>query len=265
VWHPAQRDAEVVPVGRQQRVVGIQLLFGPGPVPGLDEHPAADGHPAVRSQPGADRALGEVRQRRGLLPPARRDAVRERPLARFDTVLGLAVLQDVDVSLAGVGEPEPAGRIVLVIPCLQQQRVVAVTAEPHVGEPGTGAVGGPHDERQVVEGRAEAGFPVYPGADPAHLRAERLEQQREGPVELVAEAAAAAAHDLVDQVGLVQRDWFGQVNAQVLERHGQLVRPVQRAQARVTDGWRSYAEALQICHHGFVIHRVLLKPLVSRR
>jgi hypothetical protein len=103
-------------------------------------------------------------------------------------------------------------------------------------------------------------------ADPAHLRAERLEQQREGAVELVAEAAAAAAHDLVDQVGLVQRDWFGQVNAQVLERHGQLVRPVQRAQARrVTDGWRSYAEALQVCHHGFVIHRVLLKPLVSRR
>jgi predicted ATPase/DNA-binding SARP family transcriptional activator len=264
--HPAQRDTEVVPVRRQQRVVCIQLLFGPGPVPGMDEHPAADGDPAVRSQPGADRALGEVRQRRGLLPPARRDAVRERPLARFDTVLRLAVLQDVDISLAGIGEPEPASRILLVIPCIQQQRIVAVTAEAHVGEPGPGAVGGADDERQVVEGRAKASLPVYPGADPAHPRAERLEQQREGPVELVAEAAAAAAHDLVDQIGLVQRDWFGQVNAQVLERHGQLVRPVQRAQARrVTDGWRGDADAVQVSHHGFVIHRVLLKPLVSRR
>jgi hypothetical protein len=142
-----------------------------------------------------------------------------------------------------------------------------VTAEAHVGEPGTGAVGGPHDERQVVEGRAEAGFSVYPGADPADLSAERLEQQREGPVELVAEAAAAAAHDLVDQVGLVQRDWFGQVNAQVLERHGQLVRPVQRAQARrVTDGWRCDADTVQVSHHGFVIHRVLPdEAVVTRR
>jgi hypothetical protein len=122
----------------------------------------------------------------------------------------------------------------------------------------SGEVCGTHDERQVVEGRAEAGLPVYPGADPAHPRAERLEQQREGPVELVAEAAAATAHDLVDQVGLVQRDRFGQVNAQVLERHGQLVRPVQCAQARrVTDGWRGDADPVQVRHHGLVIHRIL--------
>src|SRR5437667_12616664 len=60
--------------------------------------------------------------------------------------------------------------------------------------------------------------------DPAHLRAEGLEQQRECPVELVAEAAAATAHDLVDQVGLIQGDGLGQVNAQVLERHRQLMR-----------------------------------------
>ena len=44
----------------------------------------------------------------------------ERPLARLDTVLRLAVLQDVDISRGGVGEPEPAGRIVLVIPGFQQ-------------------------------------------------------------------------------------------------------------------------------------------------
>jgi hypothetical protein len=42
---------------------------------------------------------------------------------------------------------------------------------------------------------------------------------------------------------------------------------VQRAQARrVTDGWRSDADAVQVSHHGFVIHRsLLLKPLLSRR
>ena len=66
-----------------------------------------------------------------------------------------------------------------------------MTAEADVGEPRPAAVGRAHDERQVIEGRAQAGLPVYPGGDPAHLRAERLEQQRECPVELVAEAAAA--------------------------------------------------------------------------
>ena len=131
-----------------------------------------------------------------------------------------------------------------------------MTAEADVGEPGAGAVGGAHDERQVVEGRAEAGLPVYPGADPAHPRAERLEQQREGPVELVAEAAAATAHDLVDQVGLIQGDGLGQVNAQVLERHRQLMRQVQRAQTRrVTGSRRGDADPVQVGQHRLVIHR----------
>jgi len=53
-----------------------------------------------------------------------------------------AVLQDVDVSCAGVGEPEPVGRIVLVIPDVQQRRIVAVTAEAHVGEPWPAAAAG---------------------------------------------------------------------------------------------------------------------------
>ncbi len=258
VRHSAQHDAEVVPVRRQQRVVRVQLLLSPGPALGLDEHPAADRHPAAWNQPGADRAAGEVGQRRGLLPPARRDAVGERPLPGLESVLRPAVPENVDVSRVGVGEPEPAGRIVLVIPGVQQQRIVAVTAEAHVGEPRPAAVGRAHDERQMIERRAQARFPVDPGGDPAHLRAEGLEQQRESPVELIAEAAAATAHDLVDQVAFVQRDRLGQMNAQVLERHRQLVRTVQRAQARpVTNGRRGNAETVQIRHHGFVIHRSL--------
>jgi len=96
------------------------------------------------------------------------------------------------------------------------------------------------------------------GAEVLNLRAERLEQQREGPVELVAEAAAAAAHDLVDQVGLVQRDWFGQVNAQVLERHGQLVRPVQHVQGDRVGGQRArHREAAQVGTPHRLIHRPL--------
>ncbi len=256
IRHPAQHDAEVVQVRRQQHVVRIQLLLGPGPALGPDEHPAADGHPAAWSQPGADRAAGEVRQRRGLLPPARRDAVSQRPPPRLETVLGPAVLQHVDVSRVGIGEPEPPGRIVLVIPGFQQQRIVAVTAEAHVGEPRPAAVGRAYDERQMIERRAQVGLPVYPGGGPGHLRAERLKQQRERPVELVAEAAAAPAHDLVDQVALIQRDRLGQVNAQVLERHCQLVRAVQRAQARrVTNNRRRDADPVQVGHHGLVIHR----------
>jgi hypothetical protein len=54
------------------------------------------------------------------------------------------------------------------------------------------------------------------------------------------------------------RDRLGQVDAQVLERHRQLVRTVQRAQARrVTHRRRGDADAVQVGHHGFVIHRPL--------
>jgi len=31
-----------------------------------------------------------------------------------------------------------------------------------------------HDERQVIERRAQASLPVHPGGDPAYLRAERI-------------------------------------------------------------------------------------------
>jgi len=56
----------------------------------------------------------------------------------------------------------------------------------------------------MIEWRAQAALPVDPGGDPADLRAEGLEQQGEGAVELVAEAAAAPPHDLVGQVAFVQ-------------------------------------------------------------
>ena len=89
----------------------------------------------------------------------------------------------------------------------------------------------------MVERRAgRAVVAVDPRGDAPHLSAQALEQAREGPVELIAEAAAPPADDLVNQVRLVQRDRLAQVNAQVLKRHGRQVRPVQVAQRlRVQD------------------------------
>jgi len=79
---------------------------------------------------------------------------------------------------------------------------------------------------------------VHARGDPGHAGAERLQQQREQSVELVAEAAAAPLHDLVDQVALLQRDRLGQVDAQVLERHRDLMRPVQPPDRRRVRGHR---------------------------
>ncbi len=85
-----------------------------------------------------------------------------------------------------------------------------VCCHQHVGEPRPAAVGRAHDEREMTERRAQAAcISVYAGGHPTHLRAEGLEQQRDCPVEFVAEAAAATAHDLVDQARLIQRDRLG--------------------------------------------------------
>src|SRR6202012_2921516 len=186
-------------------VVRLEVRRGPGLSAGLDESPAAHRYPALWGQPGADGALGEVGQRRGLLPPAGRDEVGERPLADLQTILRPAVLEHIDVSCVRVGEPEHPGRVVLILAGVQPQRKVAVATEAHVGEPGPAAVGRAHDKREMIEGRPKPRVSVDPGADPAHLRAQRLQQQREGPVELVAEAAAVAVDDLAEQVWFRQR------------------------------------------------------------
>ena len=78
------------------------------------------------------------------------------------------------------------------------------------------------------------------------MEAKCAQQCRKQSVEFVAEAAAATAHDLVDQVGLIQGDGLGQVNAQVLERHRQLMRQVQRAQTRRVTGSRRGGKALMV-------------------
>src|SRR6516162_3888993 len=82
-----------------------------------------------------------------------------------------------------------------------------------------------------------------------------LKQQREGTVEFVAEAAAPPGDDLGDQVGLVQGDGLAQVNAQVLERHGALVRQMQRAErGRVQYRGPAGPDAVQVSGQSLAIH-----------
>jgi hypothetical protein len=65
--------------------------------------------------------------------------------------------------------------------------------------------------------------------------AQGLQQERGGAVELVAEAPPPPGDDLVDQAVLGERDGLGQVDAQVLKRHGHQVRAVQIAERRLVE------------------------------
>ncbi len=252
---PVQAPAERVPGRARLRSARGRRILGPRPARGSDQRPAAERHPAVVGEQRADQALGEVRPRGGLLPPAGRDEVPEHSFPPFKPVLRLPVLQHVHVPVLRVGEQEPAGRVALVLPALEQQREGGVAAEADVGQPGAAVVGGVHDQGQVVERRPQAAVPVHPGGDPANLEAERLEQQRERPVQLVTESASAPDHDLVDQVVRAQRDRLGQVDAQVLERHRHLVRPVQRAQRRRVGRTRALdADPQQVFIKELVVH-----------
>jgi hypothetical protein len=107
----------------------------------------------------------------------------------------------------------------------------------------------------VVERGPETRLAIDARGDPAHPRAKGFDQETERAVQLITETATAAAHDLVEEVRLVQRDLFAQVNAEVLERDGALVCLVQRAQARGVGGRRrGQADAVEVGHYGLVFH-----------
>jgi hypothetical protein len=130
-----------------------------------------------------------------------------------------------------------------------------VAAEADVGQPGTAAVGQPHDQGEVVEGRAEPAIAVDARGDPRHLAAEGKQQEREGAVELVAEAPPPRGDDLAEQVVLVQRDGLGQVDAQVLERHGHLMSPVQDAKRRLVEDRRTRdGDPVQVGGQRLLVH-----------
>jgi len=107
----------------------------------------------------------------------------------------------------------------------------------------------------VVERRPEPVLAVHPRGHPPHLRAERLQQQRERPVELVAKAATPPHDDLVKQVGGRERDRLGQVDAQVLERHGQQMGLVQLTKCRLIGSrWPGDTDAAEIAGQRLLVH-----------
>jgi hypothetical protein len=66
----------------------------------------------------------------------------------------------------------------------------------------------------------------HPCGQQVDLVPERGEQRAEAAVELVTEAAAAA-HELVEQRLLRKDDLLAEMDAEVLERNGSLMRPLQ--------------------------------------
>jgi hypothetical protein len=81
----------VLTVGGQDGLLGGQLVFVASTAGGGDEQVTAQGDAAGLGELGTDRAVGEVRLGRGLLPPAGGTEVGQGALAGFDAVLGLAV------------------------------------------------------------------------------------------------------------------------------------------------------------------------------
>jgi hypothetical protein len=76
----------------------------------------------------------------------------------------------------------------------------------------------------VVEERAHgAALPEDPRRQVGDGKAEGTEEAGEGSVELVAEASAPAQDNLFEERLLVQDDGLAQMDAQVLERDGELV------------------------------------------
>jgi len=154
----------------------------------------------------------------------------------------------------------------LLLPAAQQQRVHGVAAETHVGQAGPGSVGRVYQQGQVVERRPEAVRTMHAGADHDHVGAEGPQQQRESAVELVTEPAPPPGHDLVEQLVLVQGYGLGQVDAQVLERHRQLMGPVQDPEGRrVDDLGAADADAVKVGGNSLVVHHASACPWRAAR
>jgi hypothetical protein len=68
--HPLKLDAEQILVGGQDVPVAAELRLRPVAGEGADQSSSADAHPAPLYGQRADDGPGEVRVRRGLLPPA---------------------------------------------------------------------------------------------------------------------------------------------------------------------------------------------------
>jgi hypothetical protein len=102
---------------------------------------------------------------------------------------------------------------------VEPQRMVAEAAEADVGQPRPVVVG-VDPQGEMVERRPQPAGGGDAGGQERHRVAERRQQRRERPVELVAEPAPAAVDQLVDQGRRFEHDRLAQLDAEVLERHG---------------------------------------------
>jgi hypothetical protein len=231
-----QHDAEELAVGGRHIAVA-QLALLPCLAHRPDERAAVQRHlAAVIREARTDQGPAEVRRRGGALPPAGRLEVGQFARALFEPILRFAVAQDVEVALGGLGQPEHTARVPLVRAGVVRQRVVAVPAEPDVGEPPF-APRVLNAQRQVVVRRPDlAVLAVHACGEQGDAVTEGGQERGEGAVEFVAETAAPGADDLVDQGAGLRHDVLAEVDRQVLERHGPQVAQLQPAQRlRVRD------------------------------
>src|SRR5215472_6846802 len=146
--HAIQHDAEVGAVSRQYLVIPGQEILLPFTVGRLDKRPVAEGNSAVLGEPRADQGPGEMRLRRGLLPPGGGLEVAQPPGPRLDSVLWLAIHEDVEVAVSGIGYPERSAGVALLRANVHIQWVVAEPAEANVDQPPFRRVDA---QREVVE------------------------------------------------------------------------------------------------------------------
>src|SRR6266508_450498 len=96
---PVEHDAEMGPVRLQHLVVAAELPLAAVAAGGLDQRPAAERDPPAFGEPRADQRPGEVRPRRGLVPPAGGLEVGQGAGSPLEAVLELAVAQHVQVAV----------------------------------------------------------------------------------------------------------------------------------------------------------------------
>ena len=163
------------------------------------------------------------------MPPAGRLEVAQGAGAGLDPVLRLAVPDDVEVAVGGVGEPERSAGVGLVGAGVEPQRVVAVPAEADIDQPRSRAVK-IDAEGEVIERRPQPVGAEDAGGQQGHLEAQGGQEGGEGAVELIAEPPSAPLDQLVDQRLRVEQDRFAKVDAEVLERHREQVAQLQLPQ-----------------------------------
>ena len=222
----------------------VSSLLGAGAVHGADQQVVGERDPPVLDEPRARQSLREVTGGRRLLVPARRAEVGEPPRAHVEPVLhDLAPRgRRSTPSAASSRRNTPHGSA-----CSPRsspaQRARREPPEPDVGEVGLDVLGATlHEQRHVVEGRAEPGGAVHLRRQVLDPEPERPQQGGERPVQLVAEAPTVLVDHLGDEGVLVEHDRLAEVDAEVLERHGPQVPLVQVGERGRPVG----AEALQV-------------------